>query len=298
MKKINLFLAFILLFLMSCKSIKKGNRVVKGGDYELRIATEQKAILVLFPGFSENSETIKKEAPFLQNIENEGVTVLLLDKNKKLWLSNDEKIDFSKSLNSIFQSNKIDYKNIYVGGFSSGGNVAFLLTNYLLETKNELQPKGVFAIDSPLDIEKLYKVAKDNIAKKASEDAYNEGLFLVDMLEKTLGEPTKSFENYKKVSPYLASINYSQNIDFLKNIKTRLYTEPDLEWQKINRNRDYEDLNAAVLEKLYYSFSDSGVKKIEFIQTKNKGFRADGTRHPHSWSIVDKAELLKWILAN
>lgn len=298
MKKINLFLSFILLFLIACTSVKKEIRVVKGANYELRIAPKSKAVLVLFPGFSENSENVKKEAPFLQNIENEGITILFLDINKKLWLSDDEKIDFSQRLNSIFKSNKIDCKNVYVGGFSSGGNVAFLLVNYLLETKNELQIKGVFAIDSPLDIEKLYKVAKGNIAKKASEDSYNEGLFLVDMLEKTLGEPSKSFENYKKVSPYLASVNYSQNIDFLKNIKIRLYTEPDLEWQKKNRNRDYEDLNAAVLEKLYHSFLDAGAKKTEFIQTKNKGFRADGIRHPHSWSIVEKAELLKWILAN
>jgi hypothetical protein len=295
MKTINLFLCPLLFFLMSCTSIKKEIRVVKGLNYELRIAPKQKAILVLFSGFSENIQIVQAEATFLQNIENEGVTILFLDVNKKLWLSDEEKTSLSEQLNLILELNKIGSKNIFIGGFSSGGNLAFLLGNHILETKSKLQLKGVFVIDSPLDIEKLYSVAKDNIAKNASEDSYNEGLFLTNLLGNALGEPLKSIEKYKKVSPYLASLNYTQNIDALKNIKVRLYSEPDLDWQKKYRNRDYQDLNAAILEKLYHSFLDLGAKNIDFIQTKNKGFRADGTRHPHSWSIVDKKELIEWI---
>ena len=40
----------------------------------------------------------------------------------------------------------------------------------------------------------------------------------------------------------------------------------------------------------------SGFDKVEYIPTENMGFRANGERHPHSWSIIDKVGLIKWIL--
>ena len=301
MKKIHFFVAFGFLVLLSCTTVKKEIRTVKNRNYELSIAPKQKAVLILFPGFpgfSADRKTLEKEATFLQNIENEGVSVLFFNVKQKLWLSDVEKIKYAEDLNDILDSNKIETKNVFIGGFSSGGNVAVLLSNHLLKTKNKIEPKGVFVVDSPLDIEKLYYNSKNNVTKKAHQDAYNEGLFLVDLLERELGESSKSLEIYQKISPFTASSNTTENINFLKNIKVRLYTEPDLEWQKTNRNRTFEDLNAAILEKMYRSFIAAGAKQTEFIQTENKGFRADGTRHPHSWSIVDRENLISWILGN
>ena len=40
----------------------------------------------------------------------------------------------------------------------------------------------------------------------------------------------------------------------------------------------------------------NGNKNAAFIQALGKGYRVDGTRHPHSWSIVNPAEFIKWIL--
>jgi hypothetical protein len=38
-----------------------------------------------------------------------------------------------------------------------------------------------------------------------------------------------------------------------------------------------------------------GCTKAEFIKTENRGIRANGEIHPHSWSIVEKESLIKWI---
>ncbi len=38
-----------------------------------------------------------------------------------------------------------------------------------------------------------------------------------------------------------------------------------------------------------------GNKDAEFINAFGKGYRLDGTRHPHSWSIVDAANCINWI---
>jgi hypothetical protein len=40
----------------------------------------------------------------------------------------------------------------------------------------------------------------------------------------------------------------------------------------------------------------SGNTKAEFIPAIGKGFRVDGTRHPHSWSIVEPTDCIKWLL--
>ena len=40
-----------------------------------------------------------------------------------------------------------------------------------------------------------------------------------------------------------------------------------------------------------------GNKKIELIITDNKGYRQPGNiRHPHSWSIAEPKDLVKWLL--
>jgi len=34
----------------------------------------------------------------------------------------------------------------------------------------------------------------------------------------------------------------------------------------------------------------------ELSVSSGKGYRADGTRHPHSWSIVDEKKMIDWFL--
>ena len=107
------------------------------------------------------------------------------------------------------------------------------------------------------------------------------------MLETEIGNPKKNIANYCKLSPFVASANCTQNIENLKDIKVRFYTEPDLDWQLKNRNHKYEDLNACQLEKAQVALKKLGGKQIEFIVTKNRGVRANGEKHPHTWNLVE-----------
>ena len=82
----------------------------------------------------------------------------------------------------------------------------------------------------------------------------------------------------------------------LENTRIRFYTEPDIQWWKENRKADYDQMNANFIEKLSQNLKDAGFDQVEYIPTENKGYRANGDRHPHSWSIVDKEDLLQWML--
>lgn len=288
---ISLLLIIISVFFINCKTQTSEEK-----DYIINKAKNEKAVLILFPCFPCDKENTKSEANFLDKIENEGITTVLLDYNKKLYLDEFEKEDLSKKLNSILTENEISKKNIFIGGFSSGGNITIILSNYLIENQNELQPKGIFIVDSPLDLEELYKSAQKDIKLNNYIEAVEEGKFLVSLFEQNLGNPETNIEKYKSLSPYLISQNSVDNIKFLKNIKVKFYTEPDLEWQSLNRHRKYEDLNAYKVEKTWEALKKLGNKKAEFIKTENLGIRANGEKHPHSWSIVEKEDLIKWLL--
>ena len=55
-------------------------------------------------------------------------------------------------------------------------------------------------------------------------------------------------------------------------------------------------MNAYYIRKLSQSLKESGFSQVDYIPTKNRGYRDNGDRHPHSWSIIDKDDLIKWIM--
>ena len=130
------------------------------------------------------------------------------------------------------------------------------------------------------------------------------------MDDRRLGEPrwivnyfTESFgkvedellANIQQVSPLTYAAKHTKNIEQLKTIPMRFYTEPDPAWWKTNRKTEHERTNAHMLQQWNISLREAGWSQLELIQTKDKGYRANGERHPHSWSIVAVPELLQWI---
>ena len=292
----NIFLIVLSVVLSGCAVKNAAGKVVKEELYELHTAPKQKALLVLFPCFPCDIEHTKAEAGFLKDIEKEGISVLLLNYNGKLFLTEAEKKEYALALEAVFDKNKINKDNVFIGGFSSGGNVALLLSSYLIKNKSSVQPKGLLVVDSPVDLEKLYHNAERDVAANVDPAAVEEGKFLVELFESELGKPDENLEKYKEFSPYLISVNSTENIQYLKGIKTRFYCEPDLEWQQKNRGRTFEGLNAFMLKKMNQSLTHLGSRTSEYIETQNRGIRANGQKHPHSWNIVEREELVKWML--
>lgn len=171
-----------------------------------------------------------------------------------------------------------------------------LISDYLIENQSQVQPKGVFVVDSPIDLLALYNTAQKNLKMNFSEASLQEANWIKKYFDKEFGNPENGIDNYEKYSPFTLETQNINNLVNLKDIKVRFYTEPDLEWWKENRKNDYEDLNAFYLKKLSrklkFEFEN---KNIELIETENKGYRANGERHPHSWRIVDKKDLIKWM---
>ncbi len=77
----------------------------------------------------------------------------------------------------------------------------------------------------------------------------------------------------------------------------RIYTEPDINGWLKERVADLTSMNVAECSAMINDLNGLGNQNAALITTKNKGYRKpDNYRHPHSWSIVENNELIKWLL--
>jgi len=304
MKKYIALIIFITL-LISCNSEKKNKdkKEIKTEtfiteSFELvKPIKNSKAVLILFGGYGEEPEDIEREFKILEIAKKNEISVILMNYSKKLWLEEKDKIELAKLLQKTLEKHNLNKNDIYIGGFSSGGIISLLISNFIISMKQfYINPKGVFIVDAPVDLLGLYKSAQKNIARNFSEVSVKESNWIINTLEKKLGNPKNGISEYEKYSVYTLESDNTENLKKLKDTKIRIYTEPDKKWWKENRLAEYEQLNAYHLKKLFESLKSLNYKNVEYIPTENKGFRSDGKRHPHSWSIVDKEDLMNWII--
>ena len=310
MGKASIILMLLLIGVVSCQQ-NKHEKAAAGAEaeeaaytaiveegYELYVPkNEARAILILFGGFPETAADIKREFKILKLARKNQIAVLLSNLNQKLWLEENEKQQLADSLQKIILENELVNNKLFIGGFSSGGLVSLLISNYLTgNTQYAIQPENVFIVDSPIDLAALYASSKKNIKNNFSAVAVQESTWLLNMLVSNIGNPKDDIEKYEAKSVFTYKTNHTANLNNLKNTMIRLYTEPDSLWWKKNRMAEYQQMNAFYIKKLAEQLKLKGFKHVEYIPTSNRGYRANGERHPHSWSIVDKNDLMQWIL--
>ncbi len=268
-------------------------------QYELLIAPgDKKGTLILFGGYGEHPNSIKAEFKIDSIAMKNDISLILMNYNQRLWLEDEELEWLEQTLQQITEENDLNTSNLFLGGFSSGGNVALLLANYLTRPGASLSAKGVFAVDAPVDLYDLRAFAERDLQKNKGKTDTDEAEFLAEVLDTEFGQGDTAIMNYVNKSPFVDKTGSFQNLENLKDIKLRLYTEPDTTWWREYRNMDYIDVNAYRNEGLVRLLKKNGFEELEFIITQNRGYRADGSRHPHSWAIGDVDELVNWMLFN
>lgn len=302
MKKF-LITLLVIFVVFSCKNKESDSKIktdfieIIKDEYALnKPNANAKAVLILFGGFPENADDIKREFKIIANAEENDIAVLYMNYSRKIWLTEKEKTLLSEQLQNIFKENTLSTDNVYIGGFSSGGNMALLISNFITHENSKIIPKGVFIVDSPIDLSRLYNVAQKNIERNFSEPAVQESTWLIQTFDKELGNPNEDISKYEAYSITTLKTGNIDNIKNLKQTKIRFYTEPDTIWWKKNSLSKYEEMNAYSIKKLHEKLNELEFVDVEYIPTKNKGYRANGDKHPHSWSIVDKTDLVNWML--
>jgi len=266
-------------------------------QYQIMRPARHKALLITFPGGGHTSVQTKQEFQVEATAEKSGVAVLYMNFNLHLWVSEDECAMLAQQIEEAVKSYGLNTDRVFIGGMSMGGNVALTLSNYLLRAGHSIQPKGTFIVDSPVDLHALYENAlRDAGRSDFSEERKAEPEFIIRNLEKDFGSGDSLLTNIQSVSPYTLATQNIANLESLKSIKLNLYTEPDSLWWRENRDVDLAHTNSYVLQQLGRLLRENGYQQIQLIETEGKGYRANGDRHPHSWSIVDVNELMDWML--
>lgn len=260
--------------------------------YDLLLPTDPKALLILLPCFPCNAADTQAESRIADTAAANGIAVLMLNFNRHILMSEAEQQEVIGTIAGAVKEHGVDASNTFIGGFSSGGNVSVILAKALLRSADpHVKLKGVFAVDSPLDLVHLYACAQRDLAKTSFPEYKDEARYVIAFLDSALGSPTDSLANYERAAPLL---NTSASVAPLKDLPIRFYTEPDTAWWRTNRDDGYEELNAYSMKRIHDTLVAVGNARAEYITTEGRGVQ-HGNRHPHAWSIVDERELVRWI---
>ena len=294
----------ILIVAISCKERAQfkdepDNKIatITTEDYVLEKADHTQALLILFPGGGATSKETKENFNITDKAAKNNISVLFMNFNRHFWVDDDTSKDLAKLIEDAINRNNLKPQKITIGGISIGGNVALDISDYLTKINSRAKPKGVFVVDAPIDLFAMYESAqKDLKNKNLTEERLQEPNFIANFLEDQVPEGTSILNGLEKISPVVLESGNIANINNLSDTKLRFYTEPDTLWWQETRGTDFESTNAHILQRTEKLLNRKKWQYVNLIQTKDKGYRADGIKNPHSWSIVDKDDLIKWIL--
>jgi hypothetical protein len=184
-------------------------------------------------------------------------------------------------------------------GMSLAGTRALKFVQWCKQGKSDhdLSPLALAICDAPLDFNRFWKVGNFAILNNTHPTSKNEAQWVNYQLEKNLGgSPIDNPKKYIEYSPFSYSEKLDTKLAMMNDIFIRYYTEPDVNWWMKNRNRSYTGINSVDGAEWINQLNQTGHSNAELILTENKGVRPNGERHPHSWSIVDNKELIKWFV--
>lgn len=168
----------------------------------------------------------------------------------------------------------------------AGGNSAF-----------GLRPRALALCDAPLDFVRFWREQQRALLHQTHPISASEATWVNYQLEQHLGgTPLEVPDHYYAYSPYVYGLDPDIRLRKLAGIAVRTYTEPDVQWWLEERNKNYYGFNSIDAAALINDLRLLGNTEAALITTTGQGKRPDGSRHPHSWSIVDNGELIDWFL--
>ncbi|MBL4704262.1 MAG: hypothetical protein JKY54_07060 [Flavobacteriales bacterium] len=256
-------------------------------------------VLILFPSTWESVESVINNNITLAKLAYAKNLLLIVPSiNYNLCLDENSMSFLNKAFKHMIERYAPPIDKIVLGGFSLGGMNAIRYTEMAYNTKitTLFKPAAVYGVDPPLDLDRLYRSFERTIEKNFSKPAMREAEDYLNKINLQFGgNPTDFPEDFVKYSMFSKSEKDGGNAKDLINVPIRIYCDPDIDWQLKNRRMDLYDMNAIDQTAMISYLLLSGNTKAEFISVIGKGYRMDGRRHPHSWSLVDPEDCINWI---
>lgn len=262
---------------------------------------EVEGLLLLLPGFGEIPYTAVQETSIPEEAIRNGIITIVATLQhgwQSFYIDNESQASLDKLINDLFLKYSLENKRFFMGGFSLGGSGVVKYAERAYASTNLKRPNAIFAIDPPLDFERFYHSLQHQKRTSKSEIVIHEAQYFIERINKEYGgDPLGNIGVYHSTSPFSYSDTTQKESKKLLRCPILLISEPDIEWQLAERNRDYYGLNAIDCASMINILTILGNENAVFKTTVNKGYRKrTGERNPHSWSIADPGEVISWLL--
>jgi hypothetical protein len=259
-----------------------------------------KGALILLPGALEETESVWiHNKQLCRQAYDKGIITVVPSANAHICTDAPVSDFLNKTFADVIVRYGVAKDKFIIGGFSLGGTVGLRYTEMAYEDARQtaIIPCAAFSIDGPVDYITLYRQFETGIRRNIDEEAVAEATYFIDGMYKVFGgSPEDAYINYVKHSVYTRGEPEGGNARYLATVPVRVYADPDIDWAMKYRKKDYYDMNAPDLSALVNELNRQGNDKAEFVNRLGKGYRLDGTRHPHSWSLPDADDCIEWIL--
>ena len=316
MNKYNIILLLTILLGISCKSKsqdfekiilknKDTNNLYINDDkntelYYLKLIPSGniKGAIVILPSGGETIQDLLKQIALPKLAFNEGIATIIPSIN---WGTENRAAEIEildKIFEEVVNQHKIPKEKFVIGGLSNGGMISLIYTQQSVKDKKNtyLLPKGVFGLDVPLDKAHLYEYCQREIERNFSDLGVGEAKWIMNSYNEIYGGSPKEFpEKYIEASIYSNGIENGGNAKYLIDIPIRMYTDLDVNWLINERRRDLYDWNGTDIVAMINDLKLMGNNDANVKISMGKGVKIDGTKHPHSWSIMDNKDCFNWI---
>lgn len=260
-----------------------------------------KGYMFLIPSFYETPEHVLEQTFLPVEAAKQGIITIIPTFKTGLASFGIDSLtqhSFREILEDVHKRFNLENSSFYLGGFSIGGSCAVKFAEDAVRDNYKYQPDAIFVVDPPLDFIRFYNSMKRILRIDPNSKLREEALYLTDRIEKELGgTPLTNTQNYIDKSPYCFTDTNQTGIKQLIETPIRYYTEPELQWKMDDfGSADFSDINGLDGSCMINELRLLGNKQAELILTQDKGYRRPNHRkQPHSWSIIDNKELLKWL---
>jgi hypothetical protein len=264
---------------------------------------QPKGLLLLLTSFGETPQIASNETDLATVANREGLVTVFASLQygvQTFFIDSLSQVTLDQLIPNIQERYKLKNQPFYLGGFSLGGSGVVKYAERAYSRSDLPKPRAIFAVDPPLDFEKMYYSLEYTVRNSKVEISKREADYFIQRLKYEFQSiPQIDNKPFQSISPYSYSDTSQTNIKTLVNCPIMLISEPDIMWQMEERSRSMYDLNTLDCSLAINSLKLLGNKNAQLVLTTGKGYRKlTGKRNPHSWSIMDSEKTIRWLLSH
>lgn len=266
--------------------------------YEMSPVNKPIGVLVIFPSGGQLVDDLLSEITLHQEAVKNDLLVIVPSYNWGTF----RKVPDIEFLNGLFkqvvETHNVSKDKFVFCGLSNGGMISLSYAYQSNKSQNTfLKPKGVIALDPPLDYARFYRYCEREVARNYSPAGVGEAKFFLNSYNTIYhGGPDEFPQSYVEWSIYSHGAVKGGNTQYLTDIPVLMYSDLNTDFLINDRHRDLYDWNGLDIVAFVNQLKLNGNENATVVISQNKGVRTDGTINPHSWSILNTAQSMNWIL--